>query len=215
MTPVFSIREVLRSAYNMTKAQFFPLLGIMVVLFAFQIIVAVSVGENKFIQLIAQVFVMPGFTLATLSVFFRVVDGQKPEFTHLTDRFAHYLNFITTNILYGIAVLLGFILLIIPGIYLSIRLMYALTVVAEKNLDPMEALRVSGVLTHGIIWELLGFNIILGLVNVCGALLLGFGLLFTIPMTTIALLLVYKKLSLARLTLVGASESSSIPNPPQ
>lgn len=200
MAPIFSIREVLRSAYGITKANFSALLGIMVVLFVFQIVVVVSVEERTFLQVIAQVFVMPGFALAMLSVFFRVVDGHPPEFGQLTERFAHYLNFVATNILYGIAVILGFVLLIIPGIYLSMRLMYALTAVAEKNLDPMEAFRVSGVLTRGIIWKLIGFNIVLGLINICGALLLGVGLLFTVPMTSIALLLVYKKLSLERLS---------------
>jgi len=214
MKPTFSIREVLRSAFDITKANFSALLGIMVVLLALQLTVAFSVDENKLLQLIAQIFVMPGFTLATLSVFFRVVDGQKPEYAHLTERFAHYLNFVATNVLYGIAVLLGLILLIIPGIYLSIRLMYALTAVAEKNLEPMEAFRVSGTFTQGLIWKLIGFNLVLGLVNVCGALLIGVGLLFTIPMTSIALLIVYKKLSLERLTPVVKREEPSVSTAP-
>jgi uncharacterized membrane protein len=207
MQQTFSIQEVLRSGYQLTKTHFFSLAGIMIVLFVFQAIVTIAVDERPFLQLLAQVFIMPGFSLATLSVFFRVSDGQKPEFTHLSERFHHYLNFIVVNILYGFAVLLGLILLIVPGIYLSIRLLFAQTIVAEKNLDPIEALRLSGELTKGRIWKLLGLNLVVSLVNICGLLLLGVGLLFTVPMTGIAMLLVYKKLSLEHVTPVQTEEN--------
>ena len=176
-------------------------------LFVLQVIVAISVDERPLLQLIAQVFVMPGFALATLSVFFRVADGQKPEFAHASERFHHYLNFVVTNVLYSLAVVLGLILLVIPGIYLAIRLIFAQTIVAEKNLDPLEALKLSGALTKGLIWKLLGFNVVIGLVNLCGLLLLGIGLLFTVPMTGIAMLVVYKKLSQARLTVQKIQET--------
>jgi len=195
----FSIKEVLRSGYSLTKEHFFSLAGIMIVLFVFQAIVAIAVDERMFLQLLAQVFIMPGFSLATLSVFFRVADGQKPEFIHLYERFHHYFNFIVTNILYSLSVLVGVLLLVIPGIYFAIRLMFASTLVAEKNIDPMEALRLSGMVTKGLIWKLLGFNLLVGLINICGVLLLGIGLLFTIPMTGIAMLIVYKKLTHERL----------------
>jgi uncharacterized membrane protein len=192
--PTFTISEALRFGYHSAKEWFFPLLPVLLVIFMLQTIVAISVDENTFLQVVAQLFVIPGFTLASLSVFFRVLGGHRPEFAHLTERFDRYINFLGTNILYLLTILAGVLLFVVPGVYAAIRLMFAHTIVADKGVDPMTALKSSWAITEGHFWRLLGLNICLGALNLCGALLLGIGLLFTVPLSSFALLLVYKKL---------------------
>ena len=56
------------------------------------------------------------------------------------------------------------------------------------------SLRESAEMTHGIKWHLLGFFIIILLLNIVGALLLLVGLLVSVPVTMIAYAHVYQKL---------------------
>ena len=67
--------------------------------------------------------------------------------------------------------------------------------VVDKKLDITESIRKSGEITQGHKGWLFGFAIVLGLVNIAGALLLLVGLLVTIPLTTMAYIYVYRQLS--------------------
>jgi uncharacterized membrane protein len=99
--------------------------------------------------------------------------------------------YILGSILYSLVIMLGFILLIIPGfIFLTTYMFYSYSLM-DKNTGVRESFRVSKAMTKGKRWKLFGFIIVLALVNVVGMLLLGVGLLFTIPLTSIALASVY------------------------
>lgn len=57
-----------------------------------------------------------------------------------------------------------------------------------------ESLRKSSIITRGVKWKLVGFGIVLGLLNLLGAVLFLVGLLVTVPITMIAVAHVYTKL---------------------
>ncbi len=66
-----------------------------------------------------------------------------------------------TAILVTLFVLGGIILLIIPGIYISIRMSFAYYILIDKKLTPMEAIRESWKLTEGKVWKLFCFYFIM------------------------------------------------------
>jgi uncharacterized membrane protein len=89
----------------------------------------------------------------------------------------------------------GYILLIIPGIMLSVWLCFTTFIAVEREIGPWEACRESARLTRGYRWKILGFFLVALLFNIIGAICLVVGLFYTIPVTILAFGLIYKKLS--------------------
>lgn len=106
--------------------------------------------------------------------------------------FHKVLPLLATYLLMMLLVVIGFILLIIPGIYLLIAYMLALPLVVEKNLGPWQALEASRKAVSKRWFEILGFGIVIGLINIAGAIPLGIGLIWTMPMTVIATGVLYR-----------------------
>lgn len=98
------------------------------------------------------------------------------------------------TLLMYLLVAVGLVLLILPGIYLAVAYMLALPVLIDKNLGPWEALEASRkAITHRW-WELFALQLVLGLINLATVLTLGIGLIWTYPMTIIALGIVYRRI---------------------
>lgn len=72
--------------------------------------------------------------------------------------------FLALLILQGLAVNLGCLLLILPGIWIAVRLSLAPQVFATEGLRPIDALKRSFELTRGRFWAVLGRSLLVGLV---------------------------------------------------
>lgn len=84
----------------------------------------------------------------------------------------------------GTLVLLG----LLPATYLQVRMgMFATCLIVDRGCGPIEAISGNWELTRGHFWGLLGVSIVLGLINLAGALLCLVGLLFAVPFTALAL----------------------------
>ncbi len=80
-------------------------------------------------------------------------------------------------------------------IYVSLRLFFWQYVVIDKNPGVQAAIRTAWNMTKGAVWPLFLFGLLAILVTLLGALLLGVGLLVTIPVVQVATVYLYKKLS--------------------
>lgn len=128
--------------------------------------------------------------------FLMIVDGKKPELKDLysfPEMPIRVLKLAIASFLYGLMVVGGFILLIVPGIYLAIRFSYFSYYLVDKDAGIIDSLKMSWKLTDGAVINLFLFSLLLGLINIGGALLLGLGLLVTIPLSYIAMTHVYRK----------------------
>jgi len=105
-----------------------------------------------------------------------------------------FWKYLGAGILTGLCVLAGLILLIIPGIIVGLMLMFVKYLVIERNLSPVAALKESNRITKGHKWPLLGLLAMVILLNLIGALLIGVGLLVSVPVTMLALVHAYRTL---------------------
>ncbi len=106
-----------------------------------------------------------------------------------------FLRFAGASLLAGIAIVAGFILLIVPGIILSILFMFVGYLVIEKGRGPIEALKESAEMTKGNRLQLFLFGLALIGINLLGVLALFVGLLVTIPVSFLATVHLYRTLS--------------------
>lgn len=110
----------------------------------------------------------------------------------------HYFNRIPAAILWyilmSLMILLGFILLVIPGIYLSFAYMFSLPLMIEKDLTAWQALEVSRKAVTRIWFRASGFLLLLMILLTLGMIPLGIPLIWIVPWTALAYAMVYFKL---------------------
>lgn len=121
-----------------------------------------------------------------------LVRGQKTSISMLFSQSGGKLmKVVFASILYGLMVGIGFICLIIPGIYLALRFMYYHAAIIDKDLGVIESLKYSSQLTRDNKLSLLGLGFLSSLIVLAGAIALLFGLLWAIPTVWLASTIAY------------------------
>jgi len=134
-----------------------------------------------------------GFIRVTI----KMVDGIRAEFGEFASCAPLILKFIASGILFAFATTIGSILLIIPGIYLMVKLWFFDYYIIDQNAGAMEALQRSFRDTTGSGWSIFGLLILAYLINMIGAFLCGIGMFFTIPITLLSFAYAYRNLASA------------------
>lgn len=106
-----------------------------------------------------------------------------------------FWKYLGASILLTLVIVAGLLLLIVPGIIFALMFMFTPFIVIERELGPIEAMKESDRITRGLKWPLLGFIVVLLLINLLGALALGVGLLVSIPVSTLAFVHAYRVLA--------------------
>jgi len=82
---------------------------------------------------------------------------------------------------------IGFVLLILPGIYLSIAYVFTLPLIADKNMTVWEAMEFSRKSVTKHWFKVFGLLFLLSLMMAVGTLALGIGLIWAIPLMFVTL----------------------------
>ena len=108
--------------------------------------------------------------------------------------FPQATRLVVTTVLMTLLIFMGYVLLIIPGLYLSVAYLFVLPLLVQRELGMLDALEVSRkAITHR--WfTVLGILLVLALINVIGAIPLGIGLIWTIPWTMLAMGVMYQRI---------------------
>lgn len=84
-----------------------------------------------------------GWTAGFVQVLKKLTLGEKPEFSDMFSQFGKLLQLVIFYILFAIAVGIGLILFIIPGIFLMIAWSQAFYLIIDKNMDAISAMKTS------------------------------------------------------------------------
>jgi uncharacterized membrane protein len=155
-------------------------------------------GFFGFVVWVGYVLASSVIQMGLIKVTLRFMDGSKPEFEDLFNTISLVFKFIAASILYFLMILLGFMLFIVPGIYLTIRFQFYSYFIVDDGVGPIEALRRSSQITSGVKMDLFAFALLLFVINCLGAFLFMIGLYVSMPVTALALAFVYRKLQSPR-----------------
>lgn len=131
--------------------------------------------------------------LGLIKTSFIVLKDKKPTVKDLCVPFKYVLRLIGWGILVGLVTIIGFIALIIPGIYISIRLSMFKYFIAEWY-GTIDAIKASWAITEGNVWNLIGISFVYFGIAVLWVLALFFGLLWALPTIMLAQAYVYTQL---------------------
>jgi len=120
---------------------------------------------------------------------------------------------IFTQIVYGIAVNIGTLLCVIPGLIVAGRGMFAMPLTVDKNITGIAALQKSWEALKNDTLNAVLFVIVAGLAASLGALACGVGVVFTAPIAVLAVAITYRDFFDTELGMRGPT--LDMPLPPQ
>ncbi len=185
-----SVGGAFAHAWDILKADFWTLLLIGFVAWLLGGIVgsALSRGEGgqAAASMLYQLLIGTPISFGAAYAWLKAARGVKPEVVDLFVPFQrYYISAVLAGLLVEIALVVGFILLVVPGIILAVRLAFVPFLVVDEGLGPMEALFESWRRTSGYSWTLFGAGLLAILVVIVGFILFIVG---SIPATMLAYL---------------------------
>jgi len=163
MAKGFSKREVVSFGWQTAIANLSFFLLVVLVMFGVWLFGQLFGAVNMFVKLpgllywlIYLVFVVLSIVLqmGLVKISLRFSKNEKAELADLFSSFPFILKYIAASILYGLIVMAGIILLIIPGIIWSIKFSFYSYFILDKGMGPIKALKESSRITKGHKWNL-------------------------------------------------------------
>ncbi len=197
----FLIDEAIQFGWQIMKKNFFFFVGILLFIIAIQLLPVILTNIDLFASDIASIItyllvMLVGIIvgMGAIKISLNFCDHKKSSFSTLFSQYRLFFIYLLTTIIYSLIVLLGFILFIIPGIYLAIRFAFFEYFIIDKKMGVIQSLKESWKITKGNFWGLFAFYFIVIIINILGALTLLLGLFVTIPITMIAWAFIYRRL---------------------
>ncbi len=129
-----------------------------------------------------------------IAVALRLVAGRPAEFNNFFDGFKRFVPLMLTQLVMGVLVGVGVILLILPGLYLAVAFSFAMYLVVDRDEEFWPALMGSMKVVNGHIGLMLVFMIVMGLIAFVASIPFGLGLLVAMPLFMISTAVLYKRL---------------------
>jgi uncharacterized membrane protein len=199
--PTLSIDKLFKDAWNIFKDKWQFVIGLGVLLFIVQWIVGgvQTVFEDSalfLLVMVATMIVNLVIQMGFMKIYIKLADKKDAQISDLWSFTPSQVwNYLLGSLLYGIVVVLGLILLVIPGIYLMLKYMFTPYILVTKKVGPMKAMEMSAKMTDGQKFSIFGLAVAAVVINLLGALALGIGLIITIPVTYLSYALAYNTLA--------------------
>jgi len=148
-------------------------------------------------------------SIGIVSISLMIYDGKPVTYVDLFSRRELFWRYLGGNILYGLIVALGTLLLIVPGLVWAIKYQFVPYAIVDRGVGATESLRMSARLTDGVKWGLAVYTLALFGVLLLGALALGVGLFVALPVVVMAEAYMYRY----RLSAAGGTAPTAQPAP--
>lgn len=157
-----------------------------------------SISEILVEQLISSVLgfipssiVLVGYTsLAHLALV--ELRGEEPTFSEFIGGYRRFIPVALCSILVSLGTSLGYVLLIVPGIFLTGAWAFATLIASEQNVGPIEAIRQSYRALRKDAWMMFLMYFVLSAVASLGFMCCGVGALFAVPICAITMAIHYR-----------------------
>ncbi len=195
----FSIEAAFRFGWDTFKKRPGFFIGMTLIILVASWVTGFVIGmigmKDNFLGGIINLAVTTLVDLGVVATMLKVYDS--PESVTFADLWhpQSYLPYLGATILTAICVVVGLVLLVIPGIIAAVMLLFVKFLVVDRKLGPVEALKESARITKGHRMTLFLFVLAIAVINVIGALLLVVPLLVTIPISTLAMVYAYRTIA--------------------
>lgn len=202
----FNVGDLLRRAWELTLGVKAPIWGgflvmygvsaIIVGLITFMVMV-IGVYENGIIVNILNIANSALSMIFTAGLMYMGVLRATGRQLIWKDVFAGFPvsgQIIVASFLQMLLVFIGFMLLILPGIYLMVGYAMTFPLMIDRQMTPWQAMEASRKAIHKVWWKAFGLYFLVVLIVAISAIPFGIGLIWTVPMGTVLCGVVYCQL---------------------
>ena len=183
----FSIAKIISQAWTKLKENILFWIGITLFTIAISLPGHIMPSVALFFTLLSCYF---SSTITLISI--RYIRGERVSFNDLlaitSMKFLHYL---ATLLICSVLIIMGFILFILPGIYVMVRLMFAQYLIVDQDISFDQAIKKSWYLTKGLEFNLIAFVFAMFVIVALGFLSFFVGLIIAIPLTQLSTAYLY------------------------
>jgi len=137
----------------------------------------------------------------------RAVRNDHVEVKNMFAAFYNYLNAVLAYLLVTIIIVVGFFLLIIPGIIFACKLAFVPYLIVDKKMDVVSAVKESWRITKGNAITLFLIGVFAFFLSIFGLILAGVGLIFAIIWIRLAIAYLYHTVSTTQIA-AGTTEEA-------
>jgi len=196
---VLDIDSCVRRGWALVQSDFWPIVGVTALVLVLLSAVS-SIGEvshsagNAHVSTPVLGWLLGGPLMGGLYLhFLKRIRGEPVRVETAFSGFSNsFLHLVLASFVTGVLTTLGFICLILPGVYLFVAWFFPLPLVIDKRLDFWPAMRLSRKTISQYWWRFLGFLLVLGLLNLAGLFALCVGVFVTVPVSLAALMYAYE-----------------------
>lgn len=195
------IPEVMRASWKYLKSQVWVLVGLFtgyvllyMIFWGIQLYTPPSSVTRLLMSFFLAVFSLI-FYLGYYKNIFQTIDGEEPQFSAYGRQAGKFFSTFIAGILFAAIFIIGMIFLVLPGIYMAIRLQFYVAAIVDDDMGAVDALKHSWDITKGHSLSLILLMLVMFLVCLMGTLLFGIGLLVAIPLIYIMQCYVYRVLN--------------------
>ena len=120
---------------------------------------------------------------------------DKLEIKDMFAAFGNYWNAVLANLLVAVIVIVGFILIIVPGIIFACKLAFTPYLVVDRKMGVIEAVKTSWRMTNGHAWKVFLIGLLAIPISIAGLICLGVGFIISYMWITMALASLYHSVS--------------------
>jgi uncharacterized membrane protein len=189
-TPLtLNVREYVEQAWNIFRQHVGEFIGFTLVIFVASALSSRMNFAGSFIISAVTTSFYAGYSIAA----FRILSGQPFQFNDFFRGFNYFLPLFLAGLAGGFIVCIGFILFLLPGIYLAVCYMFTTFLIIDYRMEFWQAMETSRKIITKHWFAFFGFAFVLFLINLLGILALGIGTLVSIPVSACATAIAYKE----------------------
>ncbi|MDF9829678.1 hypothetical protein [Parabacteroides sp. PF5-6] len=185
MEQTFTISEVVKTSWSYLKQQIWVLVGLLIGFTILSFLLSSMISPTSItmtiVGTVVSALISCIFYLGYYKNMFQTLDDLEPQFSAYGQQASKFLTYFIANIILGVSVTIGIMLLIVPGIYLMIRLQFYSCFIVEENAGIIDSLKRSWALTEGRAMQLFLLGLVQLAILIVGILLLGIGVLVAAP----------------------------------
>ena len=178
-------------SWELLKSDFWAIVGVSFVV----IVIMVVAGAIPFLGYLVSLLLSGVFYGGLYFYYLKKIRGQPAELGDAFSGFSLALGpLVLTTLLVTLLTMVGFVCLILPGIYLAVSYSFAYLLVIDRKMEFWAAMEVSRRVITAQWWRMLGLLILGFIIAVLGVLGLFVGLFITVPIFIGALVYAYESL---------------------
>ena len=189
--PQLGIGDTIVRSWELLKDHFLPLVGATIV-----VVVALAVLKViPILGIIASLLLIGPFLGGLCFYYLRCLRGEAVVFSDVFAGFTlAFVPLMLGGLVSSLLTCAGFLLLVLPGIYLAVALAFTAPLIIDKKLGFWTAMEVSRRVITAQWWRMFGLIILAAIIGMLGVLLLFVGIFLTLPITIGSLVVAYETL---------------------